>query len=251
MTNRFSNRVALVTGASSGLGKEIALQLANEGAQVVVHYNNNKKGAAEVVAQIEQKGGKAFSVQSDLSTGNLDLVAEKLVSEVLKQVSTIDYLVNNAADQTLDPSDPMDEKVMNSIMFTNVLAPQAIVKACLNIFKPGNAIVNITSIEAEHPFPNHSLYASSKAALTRYTELAAVELAALGVRCNAVAPGLVDRDGLDKSWPDGLKKWNERSPMKRPVSASEVTKSVLFLLSDEASGVTGISVSVDGGWSVA
>jgi 3-oxoacyl-[acyl-carrier protein] reductase len=95
------------------------------------------------------------------------------------------------------------------------------------------------------------LYASSKAALTRYTELAAVELAALGVRCNAVAPGLVDRDGLDKSWPEGLKKWNERSPMKRPVSASEVTKSVLFLLSDEASGVTGISVSVDGGWSVA
>ena len=129
MTNRFSNKVALVTGASSGLGKEIALQLANEGAQVVVHYNNNQKGAVEVVAQIQQKGGKAFSVQSDLSTGNLDLVAEKLVSEVLKQVSTIDYLVNNAADQTLDPTDPMDEKVMNSIMFTNVLAPQAIVKA--------------------------------------------------------------------------------------------------------------------------
>ena len=251
MTNKFSNKVALVTGASSGLGKEIALQLANDGAQVVIHYNKNKKGAEEVVSLIKQQNGQAFLVQSDLSTGNLDQVAEKMISEVLKQVSTIDYLINNAADQTLDPEDPMDEEVMNSIMFTNVLAPQAIVKACLNIFKPGSAIVNITSVEAEHPFPNHSLYASSKAALTRYTELAAVELAAMGVRCNAVAPGLVNRDGLDKSWPEGVKKWNERSPIKRPVTASEVAKTVSFLLSDEASGITGISVSVDGGWSVA
>ena len=251
MTNKFTNKVALVTGASSGLGAEIALQLASEGAQVVVHYNKNKKGAEEVVSQIKQQNGQAFLVQSDLSTGNLDQVAEKMISEVLKQVSTIDYLINNAADQTLDPEDPMDEEVMNSIMFTNVLAPQAIVKACLNIFKPGSAIVNITSVEAEHPFPNHSLYASSKAALTRYTELAAVELAALGVRCNAVAPGLVDRDGLDKSWPEGLKKWNDRSPIKRPVTAGEVANTVSFLLSDDASGITGISVSVDGGWSVA
>ena len=251
MTNKFTNKVALVTGASSGLGAEIALQLASEGAQVVVHYNKNKKGAEEVVSQIKQQNGIAFLVQSDLSTGNLDQVAEKMISEVLKQVSTIDYLINNAADQTLDPEDPMDEEVMNSIMFTNVLAPQAIVKACLNIFKPGSAIVNITSVEAEHPFPNHSLYASSKAALTRYTELAAVELAALGVRCNAVAPGLVDRDGLDKSWPEGLKKWNDRSPIKRPVTAGEVANTVSFLLSDDASGITGISVSVDGGWSVA
>ena len=99
--------------------------------------------------------------------------------KIFKQALTIDYLVNNAADQSLDPEDPLDEKVMNSIMFTNVLAPQAIVKACLNIFKPGSAIVNITSIEAEHPFPNHSLYASSKAALTRYTELAPVTKATL------------------------------------------------------------------------
>lgn len=251
MTKKFGNKVALVTGASSGLGKEISFQLANEGAHVVVHYNSNKQGAEEVVSQIKNNGGIATLVQSDLSTGNLDVVAEKLISDVLQQASTIDYLVNNAADQSLDPEDPLDEKVMNSIMFTNVLAPQAIVKACLNIFKPGSAIVNITSIEAEHPFPNHSLYASSKAALTRYTELAAVELATQKVRCNAVAPGLVDREDLDKSWPEGLSKWNERSPMKRPVTASEVAKTVLFLLSDDASGITGISVSVDSGWSVA
>lgn len=251
MTKRFENKVALVTGASSGLGKEIALKLAQEGAQVVIHYNNNEQGAQDVVNQIHKLGTKAFMVKSDLSKGNLDEVAEKLVSEILEKTTTIDYLVNNAADQSLDPEDPLDDEVMNSIMFTNVLAPQAIVKACLKIFKPTNAIVNITSVEAEHPFANHSLYASSKAALTRYTELAAVELAANGVRCNAVAPGLVNREGLEKSWPEGLARWNNRSPQKRPVTTHEVANTVLFLLSEEASGITGTTVIVDGGWGVA
>lgn len=250
MTN-FKNKTALVTGASSGLGKTIALELARNGADVVIHFNKNKKDAEELVKEIQQFGVKAHLFSEDFSQGDLDEVCGKYIKKIIDVTQKIDYLINNAANQSLDPENPMDETILHSIMMTNVFAPQALVKACLDYFPENSAIVNITSIEATFPFPNHSLYAASKAALTRYTELAAIELAERKVRCNAVAPGLIYREGLENSWPEGLQKWIDKAPIKRPVTASEVAKTVLFLLSDDASGITGVSVSVDGGWSVA
>jgi 3-oxoacyl-[acyl-carrier protein] reductase len=248
---KFANKTALVTGASVGLGSEIALGLSLQGAQVIVHFNKNEVAAQDLVKKIAGQGGKALAVGADFSAGNLDEIALKFRYEIISKTNQIDYIVNNAADQSLDPIDPLDETVMNKIMSTNVLAPQAIVKAFLKDLKAGSSIVNITSVEAEHPFVNHSLYAASKAALTRYTELAAVELAATGIRCNCVAPGLVYREDLVKTWPEGLAKWNQKSPMNKPVTAREVSNTVLFLLSSKASGITGTTVTVDGGWSVA
>ncbi len=248
---KFQNKIALVTGASSGLGKVIALELAKNGADVVVHFNKNKNKADELAKEIEKLGVKAFLFSEDFSDGDLDEVCGRYIKKVVDVTKKIDFLVNNAANQSLDPEDPMDETVMHSIMMTNVFAPQALVKACLDYFPENSAIVNITSVEANFPFPNHSLYAASKAALTRYTELAAIELAERKVRCNAVAPGLIYRDDLEKTWLDGFNKWVNKAPIKRPVTASEVAKTVSFLLSEDSSGITGVSVSVDGGWSVA
>ena len=248
---KFQNRTALVTGATSGLGKEICLDLAQNGTHIVIHYNKNKKEAELLANEINSFGVESYLIQEDFSQGDLDEVCEKFIKKITSDFKKIDFLVNNAADQSLDPTDPMDETILNSIMMTNVFAPQALVKACLDQFSENSAIVNITSIEANFPFPNHSLYAASKAALTRYTELASIELAELKVRCNAVAPGLIYRDGLEQFWPEGLKNWIEKAPIKRPATASEVAKTVSFLLSDDASGITGVSVTVDGGWSVA
>jgi 3-oxoacyl-[acyl-carrier protein] reductase len=248
---KFANKVAIITGASTGLGKQIALNLAHDGAQVVIHYHHSAQKAQEVVAEIVESGGQAFTVQADLSAANLDDIASNLISEVISKTKKIDFLINNAADQSLDPEDPLDDDKINSIMRVNVFAPQALVKASLDHLNPGGAIVNITSIEAEFPFPNHSLYAASKAAMYRYTQLAAIELAQQDIRCNAVAPGLINRDDLEKTWPQGLNDWTNKSPQKRPVTANEVANTVSFLLSDEASGITGISITVDGGWSVA
>lgn len=247
----FQNKTALVTGATSGIGKEICTELAENGANIVIHFNKNKKEAELLATSIKALNVEAYLIQEDFSQGDLDEVCGKFIKKITSEFKTIDFLVNNAANQSLDSTDPMDEIILNSIMMTNVFAPQALVKACLDQFPENSAIVNITSIEANFPFPNHSLYAASKAALTRYTELAAIELADIKVRCNAVAPGLVYRDGLEKSWPEGLKNWNEKSPIKRPVTANEVAKTVSFLLSNDASGITGVSVTVDGGWSVA
>ena len=248
---KFQNKTALVTGATSGLGKEICLDLAENGANIIVHYNKNRKDAELLIDEIKKFKVETYLIQADFSIGDLDEVCGKFIKEITTNFKTIDYLINNAADQSLDPTDPMDETILNSIMMTNVFAPQALVKACLGQFPENSAIVNITSIEANFPFPNHSLYAASKAALTRYTELASIELAEKKIRCNAVAPGLIYRDGLEKSWPEGLKNWIEKAPLKRPVTASEVAKTVSFLLSSDASGITGVSVTVDGGWSVA
>ncbi|MFM1826485.1 MAG: hypothetical protein RLZZ37_1120 [Actinomycetota bacterium] len=248
---KFHNKTALVTGATSGLGKEICQNLAENGANIVIHFNKNKKEAEILANEVNSFGVESFLIQENFSHGDLDEVCSKFIQNITSDFKSIDYLVNNAADQSLDPTDPMDETILNSIMMTNVFAPQALVKACLNQFQENSAIVNITSIEANFPFPNHSLYAASKAALTRYTELASIELAERKVRCNAVAPGLIYREGLEKSWPEGFKNWVEKAPLKRPVTASEVAKTVTFLLSDDASGITGVSVTVDGGWSVA
>lgn len=248
---KFQNKTALVTGATSGLGKEICLDLAENGANIIVHYNKNRKDAELLIDEIKKFNVETYLIQADFSIGDLDEVCGKFIKDITTNFKTIDYLINNAADQSLDPTDPMDETILNSIMMTNVFAPQALVKACLGQFPENSAIVNITSIEANFPFPNHSLYAASKAALTRYTELASIELAEKKIRCNAVAPGLIYRDGLEKSWPEGLKNWIEKAPLKRPVTASEVAKIVSFLLSSDASGITGVSVTVDGGWSVA
>lgn len=248
---KFQDKTALITGATSGLGKEICLDLAQNGANIVIHFNSNRKEAELLENKINSFGVKSYLIQEDFSQGDLDEVCGRFIDKITSNFKPVDYLVNNAANQSLDPTDPMDENILNSIMMTNVFAPQALVKACLNQFPKNSAIVNITSVEANFPFPNHSLYAASKAALTRYTELASIELAEKQVRCNAVAPGLIYRDGLENSWPEGLKKWIEKAPFKRPVTASEVAKTVSFLLSDDASGITGVSVTVDGGWSVA
>lgn len=248
---KFQDKTALITGATSGLGKEICLDLAQNGANIVIHFNSNRKEAELLENKINSFGVKSYLIQEDFSQGDLDEVCGKFIDKITSNFKPVDYLVNNAANQSLDPTDPMDENILNSIMMTNVFTPQALVKACLNQFPKNSAIVNITSVEANFPFPNHSLYAASKAALTRYTELASIELAEKQVRCNAVAPGLIYRDGLENSWPEGLKKWIEKAPFKRPVTASEVAKTVSFLLSDDASGITGVSVTVDGGWSVA
>ena len=248
---KFQNKTALVTGATSGLGKEICLDLAENGSNIIVHYNKNRKDAELLIDEIKKFKVETYLIQADFSIGDLDEVCGKFIKEITTNFKTIDYLINNAADQSLDPTDPMDETILNSIMMTNVFAPQALVKACLGQFPKNSAIVNITSIEANFPFPNHSLYAASKAALTRYTELASIELAEKKIRCNSVAPGLIYRDGLEKSWPEGLKNWIEKAPLKRPVTASEVAKTVSFLLSSDATGITGVSVTVDGGWSVA
>lgn len=242
------NHVALVTGASGGLGRAIAKELAGAGASIAIHYFKNQDGALDT-ARILKTDGKAHHLfQADLSREDIDEVAQKLIEDVKAKFGDITILVNNAADQVLSSIIDLDNNSWSHMQNSTVRSAMALARAAMREMLPGSSIINISSVEAVRPFLNHSHYAAAKAALESFTKASANEFAASGIRVNAVRPGLIDRANLDIDWPEGLAAWNQRSALARPVKAEEVAGAVRFLASESASGITGTVLSVDAGW---
>jgi len=241
-------RVALVTGATAGLGQEIARTLAAEGVRVAVH-GRSEANAIAVVNEIAAAGGTATPVMADLAGGADVLLG--LVQAVEDDLGPISLLVNNAADQRQTPLGQESMSVWRELLEVNLLAVAELTRlVCTRATAlDGVCVVNVASVEALAPFPNHSAYAASKAALVSLTAAAAVEFAP--ARVNAVAAGLIERDGLAEAWPLGHGWWTSAAPLGRPVTAVEVASSVLFLSSPRASGITGVTVPVDAGWASA
>ena len=159
----------------------------------------------------------------------------------------MDLLINNAADQGIAALCDLDPDSVTSMLSTNMAAPILLTRDFARQAKPGAAIVNICSIEAIRPSLGHSHYASSKAGLLQFTRAAACELGPKGVRVNAVCPGLIDRQGLNQDWPEGLNRWIENAPLQRIGTSNDVANAVLFLASDASGFITGSSLNVDGG----
>lgn len=236
------DRVVLVTGASGGIGAGIARRLHAAGARVAVHYVANRAGAESVAASL---GDRAFTV-----AGDVERDAERIVADVVAHVGQLDFAVNNAALQpaagildlsAADVADMLRVNVAGVVAITQATAQHLIARAC------GGAIVNIASIEGLQPASGHSHYAASKAAVLMHTRAAALELGTHAIRVNAVAPGLIDRDGLAEAWPSGVKRWLDVVPLARIGTTTDVADAVLFLLSDAARWITGATLSVDGG----
>ena len=242
------NHVALVTGASGGLGRAIATELAQAGASVAVHYFRDEDGALETAKHLKLTTNVHHVFQADLSQNDIDEVAEKLIKEVKFKLGDVTILVNNAADQVLSSITDMDSERWSRMHDSTLRSAVALTRAASLEMLPGSSIVNISSIEAVKPFVNHSHYAGAKAALESFTQASANELALGGIRVNAVRPGLIDRENLALDWPEGLAEYNRRSALSRPVKAEEVAKAVRFLASDSASAITGTVLTVDAGW---
>jgi NAD(P)-dependent dehydrogenase (short-subunit alcohol dehydrogenase family) len=243
----FTGKVVIVTGSGSGLGSGIALRFAEAGARVVVHYHSSHAGADAVVAQITQSGGEAIAVQADATDAT---AAQLLIAASVNTFGRLDVLVNNAGiyplASVLDMTPEAWDAVINANMRSVFLCTQAAARQMVAQGE-GGAIVNITSIEAENPAPNHSHYNAAKGGVLMYTRAAAYELGQYNIRVNAVAPGLIWREGLEQAWSEGVARWQKAAPLKRLGLPDDVADACLFLASPAARWITGASLTVDGG----
>jgi NAD(P)-dependent dehydrogenase (short-subunit alcohol dehydrogenase family) len=242
-----SGRVAVVSGAGSGLGRGIAARFGEAGAAVVVHYRRSAAGAEDVVRRIRDAGGRAAAVQADLTAGD---GATRLVGGAVEAFGRADVLVNNAGAYPLAGILEMTAGQWDEVMDANLRATFLCTQAAARRMVAqggGGAIVNVTSIEAESPNPAHSHYNAAKAGVAMYTRAAALELAPHGIRVNAVAPGLIWREGIEEAWPEGVARWRRAAPLGRLGTPEDVADACLFLASPAARWITGTSLTVDGG----
>jgi 3-oxoacyl-[acyl-carrier protein] reductase len=248
MSQRLKGKVAIVTGASKGIGAAIATHLAREGAAVVVNYASSKEGADRVVNEITRDGGRAVAVQADLSKpGDI----KRLFSETKKAFDRLDVLVNNAGVYELAPLEEVTpdhfHKQFNLNVLGLILATQEAVK---HFGRGGGSIINVSSVVATTGLPNFSVYSGTKGAVDAITRALANELGPRKIRVNAINPGMVETEGLQ-----GMGNMNEfkkqveaQTPLGRIGKPDDIGGAAVFFASDESSWISGQTLHISGGY---
>ncbi len=240
-------KVVLITGGASGIGGAISLRMADAGASVGVIYHGSETQAGELATHFEKTGVPHFFVPADLHD---EKQAEKAVTDVAEHFGTIDVLVNNAGMFGLSMQEYLEVKDWDAVFDLNVRGLFVVTRTGLkHMSGPACSIVNISSINAVHPgFGQTAHYDASKGAVAAYTRSLAAELAPRRIRVNAVAPGLVDSESLRTHAATLADTVQKRTPLLKLASGDDVAAAVLFLASQAASHITGISLTVDGGY---
>jgi 3-oxoacyl-[acyl-carrier protein] reductase len=246
---QLSGKVAVVTGASKGIGAGIAKELGSAGAAVVVNYASSKEGADKVVGEIAGKGGKAIAVQGDMSKAT---DVKRLFIETKKAFGGLDILVNNAGIYKFQPLEEITEGEFHRHFNTNVLGPILATQEAAKHFGPnGGSVINISSVASESPTPGASVYSATKGALDTLTSVLARELAPKKIRVNAIAPGGVETEGVHAAGVIGSdfeKQIVSSTPLGRLGQPDDIARVALFLASDQSAWLTGERIAASGGF---
>ncbi|HUV42463.1 MAG TPA: 3-oxoacyl-ACP reductase family protein [Patescibacteria group bacterium] len=245
-----TGKKALVTGASRGIGRGIALALAKQGADVIINCHSKIEEAQIVVTEIEKMGRQAFAVQADVSEV---ASVSKMFAEISSKWKKLDILVNNAGILTVHPFEAIPEEEWDKVINVNLKGQFLCSQAALKLMGPGGRIINMASVASGGVgigSSNIAHYATSKGGSVALTEAMAVELGPKGINVNAIAPGLVDTDMTKFITEDKeqLKGTLARIPKGRAGKPEDIGRAAAFLASDEADYITGIVLYVDGGW---
>lgn len=245
---KLSGKVAIVTGASKGIGAAIAKHLAAEGAAVIVNYASSKEAADRVVAEIESDGGEALAVRANMAK---KAEIERLFAETKKAFGRLDILVNNAGIYEFSPLEDVTEDHFHKHFDLNVLGLILASKEALRYFdSSGGSIINISSLASTVTLPNTSVYSATKAAVDAITRSLAKELGPRNIRVNSINPGMVITDGVRAAGfaeSDLRKEFEAKTPLGRVGQTDDVAPAAVFLASADAAWITGETLIIAGG----
>lgn len=248
MSQKLAGKVAVVTGASKGIGAAAAKSLAAEGASVVVNYSTSPDGANKVVAEITKAGGKAIAVQANVA---VKAEVERLFEETVKAFGPISVLVNNAGIYEFQPLENITEEHFHKYFNVNVLGLLLASQQAVKHFAPaGGSVINVSSAVSTFAPPGSAVYSGTKGAVDTITKVLSKELGARQIRVNAINPGMVETEGVQAagfSEGDFRKQLEALSPLGRIGQPIDIANGIVYLATDDSSWMTGETLFVSGG----
>ena len=247
MSGKLKGKKVLVTGSGTGLGREIALEFARHGAVVVLHYFRETDGAESAVKEIQAAGGKAKAIKADFN--EIDQ-AIKLTISAIDFMDGLDVLVNNAGITMTLEFDKVTPEQFDTLYNVNVRAQYFIIQAALSVMvkQGGGAIINLSSVHGLRASKGHSVYAGTKGAIIAYTRQLAIELAPMGIRINAIAPGAIPVENQFKAaGTDDFSGLGDQIPCGFAGTPLDIAKAAIFLASEDARYIIGQTIVIDGG----
>lgn len=246
MCNLLQNKNVLITGASRGIGRGIALKMAAEGANIAFTFLSSPDKAKELEDELKQYNIKAKGYQSDASDFK---AADQLITDVLAEFQTLDVVVNNAGITRDNLLMRMSEEHFDEVIRTNLKSVFNITKAAQRpmLKQRKGSIINVSSVVGVKGNAGQANYAASKAGIIGFTKSVALELGSRNIRCNAIAPGFIETEMTQALNAETVKQWRDAIPLKRGGTPEDVANLVVFLASDNSAYITGQTINVDGG----